>query len=248
MVRNAKRILTPKHVHTNGETRVTVATILKDAKTGKRKVLTEFESKQVLADIGMPVTVQELASTKEQCMAAATKIGYPVVMKLMAEDIVHKSDAGAVVLNVKDKAAVAETFDKLMKIPSKSAKQISVQEMAPKPVTEIIIGLTTDPQFGPALMFGIGGILVEIMKDVSFRIAPITDFDADEMIHEIKGFPLLDGYRGAPKADLKALKALLLKVSQFAMDFPDVDQMDLNPVFVYGQGVKIVDARIILRD
>jgi len=227
---------------------VTVATILEKAKAGKRKVLTEFESKQVLADIGMPVTVQELATTKEACVAAATKIGYPVVMKLMAEDIVHKSDAGAVVLNVQDKAGVEATFAKLMAIESKSEKRISVQEMAPKPITEIIIGLTTDPQFGPALMFGIGGILVEIMKDVSFRIAPITEFDADEMVHEIKGFPLLNGYRGAPKADLAAVKALLQKVSQFAIDYPDVDQMDLNPVFTYAKGVKIVDARIVLRD
>ena len=227
---------------------MTVAGILKQAKISKKKVLTEFESKLLLADIGMPITVQELASTKEQCVAAANRIGYPVVMKLMADDIVHKSDAGAVILNVKDQAAVEATFDKLMAIQSKSQKQISVQEMAPKPITEIIIGLTTDPQFGPALMFGIGGILVEIMKDVSFRIAPITDFDADEMIHEIKGFPLLDGYRGAPKADLAAIKDLLLKVSQFAIDYPDVDQMDLNPVFVYEKGVKIVDARIILRD
>ncbi len=227
---------------------MTVATILKEAKAGKRKVLTEFESKQVLADIGMPVTVQELATTKDECVAAAGKIGYPVVMKLMAEDIVHKSDAGAVALNLQDAAAVGATFDRLMAIPSKGEKRVSVQEMAPKPITEIIIGLTTDPQFGPALMFGIGGILVEIMKDVSFRIAPITDFDADEMVHEIKGFPLLDGYRGAPKADLKAIKDLLLKVSQFAIDYPDVDQMDLNPVFVYDKGVKIVDARIILRD
>ena len=227
---------------------MTVATILEKAKAGKRKVLTEFESKQVLADIGMPVTVQELATTKEACVAAATKIGYPVVMKLMAEDIVHKSDAGAVVLNVQDKAGVEATFAKLMAIESKSEKRISVQEMAPKPITEIIIGLTTDPQFGPALMFGIGGILVEIMKDVSFRIAPITEFDADEMVHEIKGFPLLNGYRGAPKADLAAVKALLQKVSQFAIDYPDVDQMDLNPVFTYAKGVKIVDARIVLRD
>ncbi len=241
-------VLKTKRAQENGENKLTVAAILKEAKAGKRKVLTEFESKQVLADIGMPVTVQELATTKDECVAAANKIGYPVVMKLMAEDIVHKSDAGAVVLNVKDKAAVEATFTKLMAIQSKSKKQVSVQEMAPKPITEIIIGLTTDPQFGPALMFGIGGILVEIMKDVSFRIAPITDFDADEMVHEIKGFPLLNGYRGSPKADLTAIKALLMKVSQFAIDYPDVDQMDLNPVFVYEKGVKIVDARIILRD
>ena len=107
--------------------------------------------------------------------------------------------------------------------------------------------MTTDPQFGPALMFGIGGVLVELMKDVSFRIAPITKYDAEEMIKEIKGFPLLDGFRGRKKADLGKIIDILMKISQFVLDYEEIDQMDLNPVFTYEDGVCAVDARIILK-
>ena len=119
--------------------------------------------------------------------------------------------------------------------------------MAKKPITEVIIGSTQDPQFGPTIMFGIGGIMVELMKDVAFRIAPITDYDADEMIHEIKGFKLLDGFRGSPKADLIAIKEILKKVADLAFKHQEISEMDLNPVFTYPAGVKCVDARIILK-
>ncbi|MHA2186230.1 MAG: acetate--CoA ligase family protein, partial [Promethearchaeota archaeon] len=130
----------------------------------------------------MQVPSQKLATSKEETVAAAEEIGYPVVLKLMAEDIVHKSDTGAVKLNLKTKEEVETAFDDLFSIPSKAEKKISVQNMAAEPITELIIGMTTDPQFGPALMFGIGGILVELLEDVSFRIAPITEYDAKEMI------------------------------------------------------------------
>ena len=168
-------------------------------------------------------------------------------MKLMAEDVIHKSDVGAVKLGIKDEEEVGKIFDELMKIPSNSKKEISIQEMAAEPIAELIVGTLQDPQFGPAIMFGIGGILVEIMKDVSFRICPITEFDADEMVHEIKAFKLLDGFRGKPKADLEALKSLLKTVSEISMEYLGADQMDLNPVFIYKDGIKIVDARIILK-
>ncbi|MFX1594056.1 MAG: acetate--CoA ligase family protein, partial [Promethearchaeota archaeon] len=116
-----------------------------------------------------------------------------------------------------------------------------------EPITELIIGMTTDPQFGPALMFGIGGILVELLEDVSFRIAPITEYDAEEMIHEIKGFPILDGYRGKPKADIKAIVDTLLTISDFVIEHEEINEMDLNPVFIYDKGLICVDARIILK-
>ncbi|MCP4760743.1 MAG: acetyl-CoA synthetase [archaeon] len=212
-----------------------------------RIALTEYEAKQFLEELGLPVTKQALIDTKPKAVETANNMGFPVVMKLMAEDVVHKSDVGAVKLNIKDSTEVEKTFDDLMKIPSQSEKKISIQEMALKPITELIIGTLQDPQFGPAVMFGVGGILVEIMKDVSFRISPITNFDADEMIHEIKAFKILDGYRGSPKADLKALISLLKKISEISMDYPEIDQMDLNPVFIYEDGIKIVDARIILK-
>ena len=227
--------------------KITQSKIIQDAINENRIALTEYEAKEFLSELGLPVTKQDLINTKEAAIETAKKIGFPVVMKLMAEDIIHKSDVGAVKLNIQDEKSAGEAFDELMKIPSKSEKKVSVQEMAEKPIAELIIGTLQDPQFGPAIMFGVGGVLVEIMKDVSFRICPITDFDADEMVHEIKAFKLLDGFRGSPKADLKSLVTLLKKISGVSVDFPDIDQMDLNPVFIYKDGVKIVDARIILK-
>ena len=210
-------------------------------------ILTEFESKKLLNNIGIKIPSQRLTSSKEETISAAKDIGFPVVMKLIAEDIVHKSDTGAVKLNIKNEQETGTAYDELMNIPSESEKQISVQEMAPEPITELIIGMTTDAQFGPALMFGIGGILVELLEDVSFRIAPITEYDAKEMIHEIKGFPILDGYRGKPKADINAIVDTLLRISELVTKHPEINEMDLNPVFIYEDGLICVDARIILK-
>lgn len=210
-------------------------------------VLTEFESKELLKDIGIKIPVQKLTNTKDDTLSAAKDIGFPVAMKLIAEDVVHKSDTGAVKLNIKNEQEVEATYDELMNIPAETEKLISVQDMAPEPITELIIGMTTDAQFGPALMFGIGGILVELLEDVSFRIAPITEYDAKEMIHEIKGFPILDGYRGKPKADIEAIVDTLLKISDLVIKHPEINEMDLNPVFIYEKGLICVDARIILK-
>lgn len=210
-------------------------------------ILTEFESKELLKQIGIPIPEQRLTSSKEETLLAAREIGFPVVLKLIAEDIVHKSDTGAVKLNIKNEDDVKRAFDELMNIPSQKAKQISVQKMASEPITELIIGMGTDAQFGPYVMFGVGGILVELLEDVSFRIAPITAYDAKEMIQEIKGFPLLDGYRGKPKADLNAIVETLLKISDLVNEHENINEMDLNPVFIYNKGLVCVDARIILK-
>ncbi len=214
-------------------------------KNGTR-VLNEFKSKEVLASLGLPITKQVLAKSEAEAIQAAEEIGFPVVMKLIADDVVHKSDLNAVILNVASISEVREKFAELMKISTESVKSISIQEQAPQPIAEIIVGTLKDPQFGPAVMFGIGGVLVELMEDVSFRIAPLTPFDANEMIHEIKAFKLLDGFRGREKADLNALQELILKVSALVDARPEIREMDLNPVFVYKDGLKIVDARIIL--
>ncbi len=224
-----------------------ISELLKNKLESNQTVLTEFESKNLLKEIGIPIPEQELATTKEETIAIAKKIGFPVVLKLMAEDIVHKSDTGAVKLNINNEVEVASSYDDLMNIPSQSEKSISVQKMADEPITELIIGMTTDAQFGPALMFGIGGILVELLEDVSFRIAPITEYDAREQIHEIKGFPILDGYRGKPKADLDAIVNTLLKISDLVIKHEEIYEMDLNPVFIYENGLVCVDARIILK-
>jgi acyl-CoA synthetase (NDP forming) len=224
-----------------------IAEVLKNKIELNQTVLTEFESKELLREIGIPVPGQKLVVSKKETISAAEDIGFPVVLKLMAEDIVHKSDTGAVKLNLKSKEAVGKAFNELMEIPSQREKKISVQKMAEEPITELIIGMTTDPQFGPALMFGIGGILVELLEDVSFRIAPITEYDAKEMIHEIKGFPILDGYRGKPKADIDAIVGILLKISDLVTVHEEINEMDLNPVFIYEKGLICVDARIILQ-
>ena len=224
-----------------------ISELLKNKLESNQTVLTEFESKNLLKEIGIPIPEQELATTKEETIAFAKKIGFPVVLKLMAEDIVHKSDTGAVKLNIKNEDETAQAYDELMNIPSQSEKSISVQKMADEPITELIIGMTTDAQFGPALMFGIGGILVELLEDVSFRIAPITEYDAREQIHEIKGFPILDGYRGKPKADIDAIVNTLLTISDLVTKYKEINEMDLNPVFIYEKGLICVDARIILK-
>ena len=224
-----------------------IAEVIKDKIESNQTVLTEFESKKLLQEIGISVPVQKLATSKDETISAAEEIGFPIVMKLMAEDVVHKSDTGAVKLNLKTIEDVNKAYDDLMKIPSQKEKHISVQKMADEPITELIIGMTTDPQFGPALMFGIGGILVELLEDVSFRIAPITEYDAKEMITEIKGFPILDGYRGKPKADIKAIVNVLLTISDLVVKHEEINEMDLNPVFIYEKGLICVDARIILK-
>jgi acyl-CoA synthetase (NDP forming) len=224
-----------------------ISELLKKKLESNQTVLTEFESKNLLKEIGIPIPDQELANTKEETLTIAKRIGFPIVLKLMAEDIVHKSDTGAVKLNIKNEDETAQAYDELMKIPSQSEKSISVQKMADEPITELIIGMTTDAQFGPALMFGIGGILVELLEDVSFRIAPITEYDAREQIHEIKGFPILDGYRGKPKADIDAIVNTLLKISNLVTEYEEINEMDLNPVFIYEKGLICVDARIILK-
>jgi acyl-CoA synthetase (NDP forming) len=225
-----------------------IVDILKKKIEANQTVLTEFESKKLLQEIGIAVPDQSLTSSKEETLSAAEKIGLPIVLKLIAEDIIHKSDTGAVKLNLKTKEEVEEAYDDLMKIPAQAEKKISVQKMADEPITELIIGMTTDPQFGPALMFGIGGILVELLEDVSFRIAPITEYDANEMIKEIKGFPILDGYRGKPKADLDAIVKTLMKISDLVVKYEEINEMDLNPVFIYEKGLICVDARIILKN
>jgi acetate---CoA ligase (ADP-forming) subunit beta len=230
----------------------TVEEIIAKVQNENRKILTEFESKELLQTIGIKIPKQSLvlASKGEaEVVKTCDGIGYPLVMKLMSDKIVHKSDSGAVKLGIQDAASVQNAFAELMAIECvDDTKAISVQEMASKPIAEIIIGSLQDPQFGATVMFGIGGVLVEVMKDVSFRIAPISDFDADEMIHEIKGFMILDGYRGNDKADFEAIKDTLKKVAQLAYDHPEIAEMDLNPLFTYKDGIVAVDGRIILKD
>jgi acyl-CoA synthetase (NDP forming) len=214
-----------------------------------RTVLTEIESKKLLKEIGIPTTQIELAATESDAISISEEIGYPVVLKIASQDISHKSDAGGVKVGLKTKEDVAVAYKEIMesvkqKFPQAKIEGVSVQSMA-KPGIEVIIGMTKDAQFGPVLMFGLGGIWVEVLKDVSFRIVPLNKYDASEMIKEIKGFPLLQGYRGMEPANIATLEDMLLILSDFMEKTPEIKEMDLNPIFAYKDGAVAVDARVV---
>ncbi|HEY4669821.1 MAG TPA: acetate--CoA ligase family protein [Tepidiformaceae bacterium] len=231
---------------------MTFASILAQARAEGRTLLNEVEAKEALLEAGIPATQTTLATSREEAQAQADNMGYPVVLKVVSPDIAHKSDVGGVKLNLHDREAVAEAFDAIMTSardaePNSRILGVSVQQMA-KQGTEVIVGMTTDPQFGPVMMFGLGGIMVEVLKDVSFRLVPLEDKDATQMIDEIKGRPVLQGVRGQPPADIEALKSTILKVSQFVEKNPEVRELDLNPVFAYPDGAIAVDARIVVSE
>ncbi|MDY6964529.1 MAG: acetate--CoA ligase family protein [Halobacteriota archaeon] len=210
----------------------------------------EHESKELLEKAGIPTTGCEVAKSQDEAVELAKKIGFPVALKVLSPEIVHKSDIGGVKLGIEDEGDVKESYDELIanaKKVSENITGIGVQKMA-DPGVEIIVGMTKDPQFGPALMFGLGGVFVEILKDVSFRIVPIEERDADEMIKEIKGYPVLEGYRGSPPASVDKIKDLLLNMSKFVSDHPEIDEIDLNPVFAYPNGLVVADARVIVEE
>jgi acyl-CoA synthetase (NDP forming) len=215
-----------------------------------RTLLTETESKQILQDLGIATTLGHLATSSEEAVHAATAIGFPVVLKISSPDIVHKSDIGGVQLHLQHAEAVREAYRVIMQSVTAQAPQarlegVTVQPMA-RPGVEVIIGMSKDATFGPVLMFGLGGVLVEVLKDVAFRIVPLQQHDAAEMIRDIKGLPLLQGYRGAPAADLAALERILLTLSNFVIEIPQIKEIDLNPVYAYAHGAVAVDARMLL--
>ncbi len=224
--------------------------IFSQARIEGRKVLLETEAKTICKEYRIPVTNFVLAKSEAEAAESAVQIGFPVVLKIVSPQIVHKSEAGGVLLNLNSVADVRSAYSRILENATKynSDAQIVgvvVQEMAPKS-TEVIVGAIKDPQFGQTLMFGLGGIFVELLKDVAFRIAPITEADATEMMTEVKAYPLLKGYRSSPPADIKAIAEVLLNTSRLVMDYPEIKELDLNPVIVYEKGVKTVDARIIL--
>jgi acyl-CoA synthetase (NDP forming) len=230
----------------------TLAGAIRRAKKEKRSVLTEIESKEVLARAGIPVTQAVLAATAPEAGKAAKKMGFPVVLKIVSPDITHKSDVGGVIVGLKSKKDVEAGFAAIMKAvrkkqPKARVEGVAVQKMAPEG-TQVIVGMSKDPQFGPVMMFGLGGVLVEVLKDVSFRIVPLEPRDAKQMVREIKGYPVLQGARGKDAADVPAIESLILKLSQFAEANPQVEEIDLNPVFAYPDGVIAVDARIVIGD
>lgn len=227
-----------------------VSLIFEEAHKQRRDFLLEPEAKTVCMEYGIPVTAFRVAKTEEEALKFADDIGYPVVLKIVSPDVIHKSDVGGVIINLNNPEEVGDAYRKILANVKKHKADaeiigILVQEMAPKS-TEVIVGATKDPQFGPALMFGLGGVFVEILEDVTFRIAPITERDALEMITEVKAYPLLKGYRGQPPADIDTIANILVSTSKLVIDHPEIKELDLNPIMVYEKGAKTVDARIIL--
>jgi acyl-CoA synthetase (NDP forming) len=224
--------------------------IISQARREGRKALLETEAKAICMEYAIPVTTFKLAKNEEEAVEFAGQIGFPVVLKIVSPDIIHKSDAGGVMVNLKSTVEVRNAYGKILENAKKydAAARIEgvlVQEMAPQS-TEVIVGAIKDPQFGQTLMFGLGGIFVEILKDVTFRIAPVTREDAHEMVTKVKAYPLLTGYRNTPQADLDAIINVLLNTSKLVMDYPEIKELDLNPIMAYEKGAKTVDARIIL--
>ena len=231
---------------------MTAQEIIDKVRSEGRTILTEIESKQLIKQAGISVSDTRLATSGEEAISISRQLGFPVVLKIASPDVVHKSDAGGVKVGLRTAKQVGKAYDDILgairqKYPKAMIQGVSVQKMA-RPGVEVIIGMSKDDQFGPVLMFGLGGILVEVLKDVSFRIVPLAQRDAEEMIKEIKGYPLLQGYRGQEPVDVSNLEELLLKISGFVEQNPVIKELDLNPIFAYSNGAIAVDARVVLEE
>jgi len=225
---------------------------MSSARASGRTVLTEIESKRILHSLGLPVVVPEAASTADDAVKAATRIGFPVVLKVLSPDVSHKSDVGGVELNLENEAAVRDAFDRIRRSLAAKARDarfegVAVQPMA-KPGVELIIGSFRDDRFGAMVMVGLGGVFVEVMKDTALALAPIGGREAADMLAQLRGAGILRGVRGQPGVDIDAIISLLETVSGIAATHPDIAEMDLNPVVACNDGLAILDARIVLAD
>lgn len=210
-----------------------------------RDHLMEHESKAILESVGIRTTGATVVTSGEQAVETARNLGYPVVLKIVSPDVIHKTDGGGVKLNLVNDGDVRQACHEIFSsFSDRNITGVSVQKMAP-PGVEAIVGFTRDDSFGPVLMFGLGGIFAEVLKDVTFRVLPVTADSAREMMEEIKGFPILKGYRGV-SVDLAALGEMLLNVSSLAMQHPELKELDINPVLLYPTGCIAVDARIFV--
>jgi acetyl-CoA synthetase (ADP-forming) len=200
--------------------------------------------------VGVSVVETKLAKTQKEAVSLSQKMSFPVALKIVSPDVIHKSDSGGVKLSLNNVTEVKKAYDEILKkvkkqYPDAVIHGVSVQKMI-QPGTEVIVGTSKDPQFGPVIMFGLGGIFVELLKDVSFRVIPVEQRDAQEMIKEIKGYPLLQGYRGKEPANISVLVEIILKISKLIEENPQIKELELNPIFAYRNKAVAVDARIIL--
>lgn len=230
----------------------TALSIIRKALQENRRVLLESEAKDLVKSYGIPVAPTKLARNEEEAVEIANSMGYPVVLKIASPDITHKSDVGGVVMNIRSDEEVREAFRTIIinvrrYAPNASIYGVVVQKMVPKG-REVIIGTTKDPVFGHIIMFGLGGVYTELFKDVSFRLAPLSLYEAKEMVMETKAYTLLKGFRGEPPADIPSVINTLIRVSKLVTDVPQIVEMDINPLFVYEEGVGAlaVDVKIVV--
>jgi len=227
-----------------------VNSLARKAKDEGRQALLEPEAKDICVAYGVPVPKYRIARDPSEAERFADEVSFPVVLKIISRDILHKTESGGVLLDLGSKEQVREGYDQVIRrVTAYNEKAriegVLVQHMAPRGL-EVIVGALRDSQFGPTVLFGLGGIFVEVLKDASFRVAPINDLDCQQMIHDIRAYPILRGVRGQPPADEKAIQQVLQATSRAMLENDAIQQIDLNPVMVYGSGASVVDARIIL--
>ena len=218
------------------------------ARAEGRDSLLYTESKELLELWGIPTVPCKVARNKEESLRAARSIGFPVVMKVFSPDVIHKTDAGGVFTDLRGEGDVISAYESIENNMEKGVPPIRMEGVVIEKMcsgVEVIVGVTRDPQFGHVILFGMGGILVELFKDTSFRVIPIESPDAQEMIEEVKGFPLLEEYRGK-KGNIESLKDLLLKVSELTVNYPQIIEMDMNPVFSSPTGSTVADVRVLI--
>ena len=231
--------------------------IFKTALEEGRTFVLENEAKDIMKGYGIPIPPYATAATADEAVEKSKSMGFPVVLKILSKDILHKSDAGGVKVNLKDEDAVRRAFDEIMENVKNYGKEKGIEVDLSRGVfvsdfadmgTEMIVGVTKDPQFGHALMVGLGGIFVEVLKDVSFRLIPFTESDAREMLSELKAYKILEGVRGEKPRDVDALIKIMLAISRMVDENPEIIELDCNPAFVYekGKGAVVVDARILI--
>lgn len=207
--------------------------------------LTEYESKQFLAEHGVPITLEKVVQSEDETVAAARDIGYPVALKGSGAEFTHKTELNLIALDIKDEDEVRRAFRNLTSGSESRVNEVLVQQMI-KGDRELMAGLTRDSQFGPCVMFGLGGIFTEILKDVTFRIAPLTRWDAMEMIEDIKGTKILDSFRGKPPVDRDALADILITLGQIGVDHEQIREIDINPLKIHNGAPVAVDALLVL--
>jgi acetate---CoA ligase (ADP-forming) len=241
----------PQRIYTDVDMK-TAHSVLEESIRNNHLYLPEDEAGRILKIYGLPVVQSQLATSPDEAALIAMNIGFPVVMKIMSDDIIHKSDAGGVVLNVNSVEEARDTYnsimDKVLKAcPRAGVKGIQVSKMIMLG-EEVILGIKRDPSFGPVIMFGLGGVYVEVFRDVSFRVAPIDEIIADSMMKEIKSYKILEGIRGRVRRDIPAIRECLMRLSQLAIECPQINELDINPLIVLdeGEGCCVADARIML--